>query len=72
MPYTSITHTAYGRAALAYARGHDGHGHGASVRIPESALMWVPLVFLAVLAVVTGVFAQPIVDFFARIVAAIG
>lgn len=27
MPYTSITHTAYGRAALAYARGHDGHGH---------------------------------------------
>ena len=42
------------------------------MRIPESALMWVPLVFLAVLAVVTGVFAQPIVDFFARIVAAIG
>lgn len=27
MPYTSITHTAYGRAALAYARGHDGYGH---------------------------------------------
>ena len=56
----------------AHSHGHDAHGHGASVRIPESALMWVPLVFLAVLAVVTGVFAQPIVDFFALIVAAIG
>lgn len=27
MPYTSITHTANGRAAIAYARGNGGRGH---------------------------------------------
>jgi len=52
--------------------GASGHGEHKAERIKESPLMWVPLVFLALMAVVTGVFAQPIVDFFTEIVSALG
>lgn len=41
-------------------------------KIKESPLMWAPLVFLSAMAVMTGVFAQPLVNFFSRIIETLG